>query len=215
PDAVEQNPERAYNINVTILGEILDGLKNVGCLFYPSTDSVYGDSENGYHFKEGDPLSAVNTYGKQKAAADRVVTAHGYNVLRFPFLASPSLLPHKKHFYDVIAESLINQKPFELFCDSLRTSLDFNTAAALTVRLMREYSDTLPKIMNLSGDDDLSKYDVGVMIAEKIGADKKYAVPLSLSDGGEIFKTARAKSTLMDNSLVKRVLGLNEIKIKL
>lgn len=215
PDAVQQNPEKAYNINVAILDEILSSLTNVRCLFYPSTDSVYGNSENRHHFKENDPLRPVNIYGEQKAKAEAVVNSHGFNVVRFPFLIGASLLPHKKHFYDIIAESILSEKPFELFSDSLRSSLDFNGAAAILLSLIDNYSDEMPKILNLSGDDDLSKYDVGLMIAEKIGADKKYVVPISLSDGGEIFKTERAKSTLMDNTLVKKVLGLDEIKINL
>ncbi len=214
PDAVEADPERAYRINVTILDELLSSFEKVTCLFYPSTDSVYGESENGYHFKESDPLRPVNTYGKQKAAAERVVNDHGYNVVRFPFLISPSLLPHKKHFYDIMAESFINGKPFELFSDSLRSSLDFNTVAALTVTLMENYSESIPKVMNLSGDEDLSKHDIGVMLARKLGANESLAKAVSIEDGG-IFKTPRAKTTLLDNALAKRTLNLNEIKIKL
>lgn len=214
PDAVESDPERAYKVNVTILDELLSSFKGVRCLFYPSTDSVYGESENGYHFKEDDQLRPVNTYGKQKAAAEAVVIKHGFNVVRFPFLIDPSLLPHKKHFYDIMAESFKSGKPFELFSDSLRSSLNFNTVAALTVTLMKDFRADIPKVMNLSGDDDLSKHDIGVMLAHRLGVNEELAVAVSIEDGG-IFKTPRAKTTLLDNTLAKRTLGLREIKIKL
>lgn len=215
PDMVEKNPRIAWNINITALSNFMNTVENVKCFFYPSTDSVYGDGNSEYHFKETDALKPVNRYGRHKATAECLVNAYGYNVVRFPFLIAPSLLPYKKHFYDQIVDTITKGEKMEMFADSLRSSLDFETVARLVIKLIENYREDMPKILNVSGDDDLSKYDVGLMIAKKIGAPTDLIVPISADQTDGIFEAKRAKSTLLDNSEIKKYLGLKEIKIKL
>jgi len=86
PDLVEQNPKIGWHINITSLSNFLNKIDNVECFFYPSTDSVYGESQERYHFKEEDTLKPVNIYGHQKIAAETLVREYGYNVVRYPFL---------------------------------------------------------------------------------------------------------------------------------
>ncbi len=215
PDLVEKDPQLAWNTNVTSLSYFINSLKNVKCLFYPSTDSVYGNSINGYHFKETDPLRPVNTYGKQKCAAESVVMWYGYNVIRYPFLIAPSLSPIKKHFYDVIVSTLMEGKSMEMFTDSLRSSMNFDTGASLLIDLMEKYSEDMPKVLNVCGDDDLSKYDIGLMMAKKLGVDSSLVVPIKTDDSQGIFEAKRAQSTLMDNSKLKEIIGVKKIKLVL
>jgi len=135
----------------------------------------------------------------------------GRNVVRFPFLISPSLAG-KPHFYDRIVESLKKDEPFEMYEDSYRSSLSFENAARLLVALV-EKGNRHP-IVNVCGDKDLSKYDVGLMVAEREGLNKDLIIPVKM---GEItvegFVTKRATSTLMDNSLLKEILGLEYVDI--
>ncbi len=210
PDEVEKNPRLAWDTNVTSLSRFLNTAENVVRFFYPSTDSVYGDSVDGHHFLETDALAPVNRYGRQKCAAEAMVTAYGYNVVRFPFLIAPSLAPGKKHFYDVIAATLKAGEPMEMFADSYRSALDFGQAAELTVRLM-ELPEAAPAIVNVCGDEDLSKYDIGLRIADKLGVSRELVKPISINGGSGIFQAKRAASTLMDNGLLKKTLGLTEV----
>ena len=117
----------------------------------------------------------------------------------------------KKHFYDAIVGTLKQGKPFEMFADSYRSSLGFDRAADLLVALME--SDDCHQVVNVCGDRDLSKYDVGVLIAEKEHLDPKLIVPVSAADSKEWNMTKRAGSTLMDNSLLKQILKLEFIDI--
>lgn len=213
PDLVEKNPRHAWNVNITALSNFINTIENVKCFFYPSTDSVYGDGGDTCHFSEWDRLSPVNRYGHHKVAAECLVYSYGYNVVRLPFLIGPSLLSHKKHFYDQIAETIGQGKEMKMFADSKRSSLDFGTAAKLIVRLAENYREDMPEIINVSGDEDLSKYDVGRMIAKKIGADESLIVPITSEQTEGIFEARRAKSTLMDNSLLKQYLGLDQVRI--
>lgn len=215
PDLVEKNPRIAWDTNITALSRFLNTIDNVECFYYPSSDSVYGESVNGYRFVEKDVLRPVNRYGKQKCVAEDLVIAYGYNVVRFPFLIAPSLLPTKKHFYDTIVETLKQGKCMEMFQDSYRSALNFDTAAELTVRMMESYRTAYPQILNVCGDDALSKYDIGLMIADKIGVSRDLIVPISVESNSGIFDARRASSTLMDNALLKKTFNLKEIKLAL
>lgn len=215
PDLVEKHAQVAWNTNITALSMFMNTILNVKCFFYPSSDSVYGNGGALRHFKETDSLNPVNRYGVQKAAAEYLVNAYGYNVVRFPFLIGPSLVPHRKHFYDQIVQSIKEGRRVQMFTDSVRSSLDFQTAAQLLVQLMERYRSDMPKVLNVSGDEDLSKYDVGVRIANKLGAAPSWIEPVSTENTKGIFEAKRAASTLLDNQEMKKYLGLNEVKIQI
>ncbi len=215
PDKVAKDPKKAWGINITSLALFLGKANNVNCLFYPSTDSVYGDSIDGYAFKETDDLNPVNVYGGQKVLAERLVVAAGYNVLRYPFLIGESLLPHKKHFYDIMTSELLLGNEFELFSDSYRSTLSFKQCADLTIELVERFGGQAPKILNVCGDKMLSKFDVGVELAKKLGVSERLLKPISVKQGGEIFETKRADSTVMDNSLLKKTVGAEKILLEI
>lgn len=102
----------------------------------------------------------------------------------------------------------------EMFRDSYRSALSFASAARFVVDLM-EMESSVPQILNVCGDDGLSKYDVGLIIARKLGVPENLIVPVLMNEGKEIFKSVRAKSTLMDNNLLKSLLGIEQIKLQL
>lgn len=214
PDEVAADFQRAWHTNITSLSFLINCFSNIEALYYASTDSVYGQSADGYHFRETDRVSPANPYGHQKAAAEQVVIHFGGHVVRYPFLIGKSLLAHKQHFYDKIVSSLSSGTPVEMLCDSYRSSLDFYTAAGLLVKLMQLEQSQVPEIVNVSGDDDISKYDVGLMIADQIGAPRELIVPVTLAQS-RIYATPRASSTLMDNALLKRLLHLQALQLRL
>ena len=93
--------------------------------------------------------------------------------------------------------------------------MSFDTAAELTVRLMETYREEYPKVLNICGDDALSKYDIGLMIADKLGVSRELIRGISVDSSSGIFEAKRASSTLMDNALLKKTLSLSEIKLVL
>ena len=210
PDAVENNREMAWDINVTSLSKFLNKAQFVNKIFYASTDSVYGESFNGYHFKETDALNPVNFYGHNKCAAEALLLHMGRNIVRYPFLISPSIV-YKPHFYDVIVNTVKSGKQIEMFEDSYRSSLSFENAGKLLVELIEK--DEVPQIVNICGDKDLSKYEVALIIAEIEKINKSLIIPVSINKTQKNFETKRATSTLMDNSLLKSILGLKKIDV--
>lgn len=215
PDLVQKHPRLAWDVNIIALAKIMNQLDNIQCFFYASTDSVYGNSIHAYHFKEEDDLKPLNIYGKQKQCAEALVTGFGYNVVRYPFLIGPSLLKSRHHFYDDIVEHLNKKESVGMFMDSYRSALDFNMAAHLLIQLAEAFDSEYPKVLNLAGDEDLSKYDIGLKIAKKVGCGSDLIKPASMNVQQGIFTAPRAISTLIDNSKVKKILGLSEIKLQL
>ncbi len=204
PDLVEENTDIAWNTNITSLAYFLNKLRNIDKLFYASTDSVYGESVDHYAYSEEDNCSPVNTYGKQKLLAEKIVITYGYNAARFSFLIGPSLVNGKKHFYDKIVEDLQQGKEVKMFDDSFRSSITFLDAAGLLIDVMKSEKN-VPDVVNICSDEILSKFDVGIRIAEKIGVSEKLIKPLHTAEDKTIYRTKRAGSTIMKNSLLKDI----------
>lgn len=213
PDLVLANPHLAWDINITALSDFLNTVENIKCLFYSSTEMVYKPGERGTFFKEDAEKSPINAYGRHKIIAEQLVIGYGYNVVRFPFMIGPSILPGKKHFYDMIVETIQRGKTIEMFEDNYKTALDFKTAVATLVDLVEKYSDSMPQILNIAGDEVLSKYDIGLKIADKYGCSRNLIIPISMKEDTKIFTEKRADCTLLDNAAVKNVLGLKELKL--
>ena len=213
PDEVAKHPQLAWHINVTCLSYFLNFFPEA-MMFYPSTEMVYGESMGDVPLAEEAALRPVNLYGEQKAVAEAVVRGAHHHVVRFPVLMGPSLLRHKKHFYDVIVEHLAQGQPIDMFQDTKKSMLDFRTAAHLLVKLTRLPKEKIPHILNISGDEALSKYEVGLRIAEKHHADAALIHPIRQEEDRTIFQMKRPQQTILDNRKVKELLGLSSITMQ-
>lgn len=215
PDAVEKNFKLSWDTNITSFSRFLDVFGDAWCLYYVSTDSVYGKSTNGRRFRESDPPRPVNEYGVQKCVAEHLAVACGYHAVRYPFLIGPAIVPGRKHFYDEIVEAISAGKSVDMFVDSYRCTLDFDTAAKLLISIIEGKGVTAPHVINICGDEALSKFEVGLRIAKKTGVDEKLIHPISFREAGGIFEAKRADTTLMDNSLLKELIGIDSVKLSL
>ena len=214
PDEVAKNPKIAWNVNVVALAKFLGLFDNIETLYYPSTEVVYGEMHD-KPFTEDSRLAPVSRYGELKTVAERMVNVAGFNVVRFPVLMGPSLIPGVSHFYDVIVDTVRRGETMEMFVDQKRSMIDFDTAAKIVVRLIETPIAHEYPIVNVSGDEALSKYEIGVRICKKYGLDESKIKAISMDDNNMIFQAKRAKSTLLDNSLVKQILKLDELKINI
>ncbi len=214
PDAVAKNPRLAWEINIVALAKFLGVFCDASVLYYPSTEVVYGESD-GQRLKENAPLNPVSRYGQFKRTAESMVGLAGFNVVRFPVLMGQSLLPDRPHFTDKILQSLKNGETVEMFSDQYRTFIDFDTAAKTVVALTQTEAARQYPVVNVSGDERLSKYEYACRLAQAFGLDSKLIKPVSMNADTGIFTEKRANETLLDNSLVKRILGLTELKVKI
>lgn len=215
PDLVLQNPKIAWNVNIIALANFLYIMDNIKSMYYPSTEVVYGQGVDGYKFKEDDKLNPANKYGELKTIAERMVNVAGFNVVRFPVLMGPSLVSGKKHFFDEIVEKLRNGETVEMFKDQFRSMIDFDTAASIILDLIENPEAQQYKIVNIAGDEKLSKYELAIRIADKYNLNKDNVIGISMDGDNKIFTAKRSKETILDNSLVKKILNLKELKIKI
>ena len=215
PDKVEDSPEFAWEVNIIALAQFVNIFHDIACFYYPSTDAVYGEGSKDYKFLENDSLNPVNLYGKHKVLAEQVTLAKGFNVVRFPFIIGTSLVESKKHFFDHIKSNLERGTEVKMFEDSYRSTLDFNQSASILIELIEKCGTCSEKIINISGDDILSKYEVAILMAEKYNLNKNLIKPISFKEAQSIFKAKRAKSAVLDNSKIKEILSKNSIKLKL
>ena len=213
-DLVKREPEFAENINITALKNFLEAFSDAECLWFSSTDCVYGENTDEFpSFKETAPTCPVSEYGRQKLRAEEIVRSRGFNVARLPFMIGASLLENKKHFYDSIVEKATQGQDITLADGLWRSALDYESVADILVKL--SMLKNVPQTLNLCGDDSLSKYDVGEMIAKKHNLPMKHIIKTPEEEIMKIFDERRTSSTAMDNSLLKSVLGADEIKIRI
>lgn len=212
PDAVEKDPLRAQQVNVDALASFMSGIENIAGLYYTSSDTVYGEGSEKSRFRESDALCPINEYGRSKARAEQCVSANHFTSLRLPLLIGPSLVPGRSNFYDVVVRTLREGGSMVMFTDFIRSALDYATAARLMVSVDLCGKD-VPGVLNISGDKALSKYDIGLMIAEKIGVDTNRIIP-GESAGQNVFEARRARAIVLDNSRLKSLLDIPEIQLQ-
>ena len=214
PDQVEEFPEKAWQINIVALAQAVHLLRKAGCFYYSSTDTVYGEGSKDRKFKEEDPCAPVNLYGKHKALAEHICLTKGLNVVRFPFIFGPSLVEERPHFFDRIKADLEAGKPVEMFSDSYRSTLSFDQCAFYLVSLIERFGSCPEKIINIAGDDVMSKYDAALALAKKYGLDASLIQPVSVKQSTGIFKARRAASCTLDNCKFKSLLDIQKIHLE-
>ena len=138
--------------------------------------------------------------------------AHGFCVLRFPFLFGPSLCD-KPNFYDTSVKKLQNGEPIDMIDGMVRSALSYRMAAQLLVRLS-ELPLPAGDTINVCGDRGYGKYEIGCMLAEKVGCDLSLVRKLSMGEGERFFRDRRADSACMDNTKLKRLLRLERIELE-
>ncbi len=204
-------PEEARRVNVEALSRFLDTVPGIEKFFFASTDCVYGESPpGGAPFKETDACAPINEYGRQKLAAEAIVRAHGGTAVRFSYMMGPSPLK-KRHFYDTLAEKLAAGEPIEMLDGMARSALSYETAAGLLARLAALPAGRLPDTVNLCGDREYTKYELGLKIAAACGADPALVRRLPEAAGQAFFKDRRARRIAMDNTRLKTLLGLGAV----
>ena len=214
PDKVEEFPELAWKINIIALANAVNLFGKARCLYYSSTDTVYGEGSKDRKFIETDKYAPVNLYGKHKALAEKICLTKGFNIVRFPFIFGPSLVEGRPHFFDNIKADLEAGKVVEMFSDSYRSTLSFNQCAYYLISLIEKFGSCPEKIVNIAGDDVMSKFDAAIVLANKYGLDKGLIKPVSVTQNTGIFKAKRAASGTLDNSKLKTLLNIKEIHLE-
>lgn len=214
---VNKNPANdkiAWAVNVTSYARFVDVMENVKVFYSLSTDMLFKTSRE-IPYTEKDQIDPMNDYARHKAIEERMAEAKGYNIVRLPVMTAPSLSPVKKHFFDDVVSNLRNGQSMQFFTDSRRSMIDFDTVAKTLIALTNTPEAQKEPVLNVAGDESLSKYDFALRLADKYGLNKDLIIPVSMDDDTTIWKEKRPKTVLLDNTLVKHLLGLKALKMKI
>ena len=197
----EAKPDLARHINVDFAGNVAKACAKLGLpLIHISTDHLFSGEMP--MLAESSPVTPVNVYGKTKAEAElHVLEAHPLALLiRTNFYGWGT--SYRCSFSDVIIEALRSGKDLNLFTDVFYTPILVNTVAIAAHDLI----DTkVTGIVNIVGDERISKYEFGIRIAEEFGLDAGLIKPGLLAD--QVALVQRPYDMSLSNQKVSKLLG--------
>jgi dTDP-4-dehydrorhamnose reductase len=144
-------------------------------LLYVSTDMVF-DGEKGAPYNERDSPAPLSQYGRSKQRGEMFVAGRERAVVaRVSLLVGPRL-HNGTSFFDEQCQALREGKPLRLFVDEWRTAIDYPTAARALWALA--LSD-LCGILHIGGPQRLSRWEIGLQLADLLRADKTCVRPIT------------------------------------
>ena len=197
----EAKPDLARHTNVELAGNVAKACAKLGLpLIHISTDHLFSGEIP--MLAESSPVTPVNVYGRTKAEAElHVLEAHPLALLiRTNFYGWGT--SYRRSFSDVIIEALRSGKDLNLFTDVFYTPILVDTVAIAAHDLI----DTkVTGIVNIVGDERISKYEFGIRIAEEFGLDAGLIKPGLLAD--QVALVQRPYDMSLSNQKISKLLG--------
>ena len=199
----ENNPDLAFQVNVGLSSIVAHATKRLGIkLVHISTDHLFAGNKS--MVSEEEPSQASNVYGQTKFLAEKAVLNVNPDalVIRTNFYGWGT--SYRKSFSDHIIQSLRNSQILFLFSDVYFTPIFVDN-------LIQTVHDLLDKkangIFHIVSDDRKSKYDFGVLIAEKFGLDKSLIQKSTLKSNTSLVQ--RPADMSLSNKKAIDLLGRN------
>lgn len=197
----EANPDLARHINVVLAANVASACARVGVpLVHISTDHLFsGDVPL---VDETRPVAPLNVYGRSKAEGELRVLDAGPDtlVVRTNFFGwGPA---HRSSFSDAILSSLRGGRSVALFEDVFYTPILIESL----VRAVHEILDLgASGIIHVTGDDRISKYDFGVMLAAEFELDARLIEPTRFT--GQKALVQRPLDMSLSNARARALVG--------
>ncbi|MCD6553834.1 MAG: SDR family oxidoreductase [Anaerolineae bacterium] len=175
-------------------------------LIHLSTDVLF-DGRRG-HYTEDDPPSPITPYGRAKAIAEAIVAAEASDAV----IVRTSLItgfdpPDPRTRW--VLDSLREGREIRLFTDEFRCPVWVTTLAQALLELAAlDYRG----VLNVAGDQVLTRYEIGVRLARFFGLDPAGITPALAAESGLV----RPLDCSLDLGLARRLLrtplpGLDEV----
>jgi len=189
-DRCETEKEIATKINEKATAILAQEAAKLGSfLVYVSTDYVF-DGEKGMK-KESDITHPVDFYGKSKLGGELAVKeiASRWCIARTstPF----GVHPRRKSFPLFVVENLQAKKEINAVTDQYTSSTYVPNLSKMLIEIATR---KISGIIHVAGSTRISRYETAVMIAEKLGLDKKLIKPVNISDMNWVAKRPRDSS---------------------
>lgn len=200
-DLSEKHPQLAMRLNADLPKELAMAASLLDVPYvHLSTDAVFDGKQGQY--SETDTINPINTYARTKARGEELVQA-----------ANPDALIARINFYgwslsgsrslcEFHYNNLAAGKPYTGFDDLHYTPM---MVGDLIDTLLEMVALKLSGIYHVSGEESLSKYEFGVLLAEKFGFDAALVRPVSWRSLG--LSAERSENLTLDVSKLRQALG--------
>jgi len=174
----EENQVTARQVNINLANNVAKASAQMSLpLIHISTDHLHSGRLSMQN--EGSTLSPMNVYGQTKAEAETYVLESNPSalVLRTNFFCWGTSYRHS--FSDRIIASLRAGKKLKLFTDVYYTPILAEALANAAHDLVKL---RVSGVVNIVGDERISKYHFGVKVAKAFGLDANLIIPNQFSD---------------------------------
>ncbi len=202
----EQDPDGARRANVNATAVLARACARNGArLVFLSTDQVFDGERGGY--AEADEPAPVNVYGRTKLDAEQAV-ASGFAaaagpraagcVLRLSLVYGTSPGGQRTPVEQILAAVRRGERP-RLFADEFRTPVFAEDAARACEELLTRAGP--PRLLHLGGPDRATRYELGLMIADRWGFPRSVLERGSQAEMGSAVH--RPRDVSLDSSLAR------------
>jgi dTDP-4-dehydrorhamnose reductase len=194
PNFCQAHPVASARINIEVAQHLAKISAQAGIPFvFTSTDLVFDGTKPPY--RETDPVTPINIYGEQKVTAEREILA-AYpqaTICRMPLMFG-NVPPAATSFIQPWLKALADRQNLQLFVDEFRTPVSATTAArGLLLALARD-----PGILHLGGNERISRYEFGKLLADVFELDSNLISPISQRD--LVMAAPRAADVSLDST---------------
>jgi len=207
-DLCEKEKELALKINAKATETLAKQSAAHGSFFvYVSTDYIF-DGEKGMK-KESDMPSPVDYYGYSKHQGELAVQdmASSWCIARTstPF----GMHPTKKSFPIFVAENLRAKKEISVVTDQYTSPTYVPNLSQMLIEISTRQ---ILGVIHLAGATRISRYDMAILVAEKLGLEKSLLKPTTINDMNWIAKRPRDSS--LDVSKAAQMLQEKPLRVE-
>ena len=204
----ERNPEETYKVNVEGTKNIVKACKNINAkMVFISSDQVFDGTKGKY--REDDELNPLNTYGKQKVMAEKVIKDNLENWLILRASHIYGWFPGGDNFVSWVIENLKSGREIQISYDQFVTPIHVENFVDILTKLLGKDKRG---IYHVGEGECLSKYEFVKRIKETFRFDEAIIKPIS----SEVLNqdTVRPKNNCLDLSKIKNELDFSKYSIK-
>lgn len=182
-DGCEKDPAKAQEVNALGAKHVAMAVKGSGLLVYVSTDYVF-DGKKAGRYVETDPTGPVNVYGSTKLGGEEEVRQHArdFLIVRPAQIWGVNKFVKKPTLVQKVVESLKAGRQIDLIADQKQSP---TYAPELARNLIDLIEADERGVFHTAGGTALSRYEMGVQVAEAYGLDPELVRPQTLAAAGQ------------------------------
>jgi len=198
----EGDRELAFAVNAEGTRNVAKSLGSTGKMVYISSNYIF-DGSSVTPYKEDDPPSPVSVYGESILAAENAVREFcpDFIIARMASLFGIDLVARRPNFVTWVLGELLEGRSVDLFDDQILTPTYANQASEMVLEMV---NNNLKGVFNVASSSCISRYDMGLQIAQFFNRDPAMLRRSRLEDAP--FKAKRPKNGCLDCSKVEEAL---------